>query len=131
MVDPGPNGPRSDETTVSPGPAARGLSASGPATGLPAQQAQGEKPVVPGYEVLEELGRGGMGVVFQARQLGLNRMVALKMILTGGLADEPALARFRTEAEAVARLQHPHIIQIYETGIANGRPFFSMERVGG
>src|SRR5262249_31009066 len=65
-----------------------------------------ELPAVPGYEVLRELGRGGMGVVYQAWQTGLNRLAALKMILAGDYAGPPELARFRTEAEAVGRLQH-------------------------
>jgi hypothetical protein len=72
-----------------------------------------------------------MGVVFKARQVRLNRLVALKMIHAGELTDSDALARFRTEAEAVARLQHPNIVQIYEVGEADGRPYFSLEYVGG
>ena len=86
---------------------------------------------MPGYDILGELGRGGMGVVFKARQVRLNRLVALKMIHTDELTDPDTLARFRTEAEAVARLQHPNIVQIYEVGEADGRPFFSLEYVGG
>ncbi len=84
-------------------------------------------PVVGGYEVLDVLGRGGMGVVYRARQLGLNRLVALKMILAGGHASAADLARFRMEAQAVARLQHPNIVQIHEIGEQNGLPYFSLE----
>src|SRR5579864_4491487 len=69
---------------------------------------------IPGYEILAVLGRGGMGVVYQARQIQLKRMVALKMIRAGDQADEAELARFRIEAESVARLQHPNIVQIHE-----------------
>jgi tRNA A-37 threonylcarbamoyl transferase component Bud32 len=88
-------------------------------------------PTVPGYEVLGELGRGGMGVVYKARQLKLNRTVALKMILAGPLAGPEHRARFLSEAESVARLRHPNIVQIYEIGEALGRPFFSMEFMEG
>jgi WD40 repeat protein len=88
--------------------------------------------VVAGYEILCELGRGGMGVVYRARQVALNRPVALKMILAGGHASADELARFRAEAEAVARLQHPNVVQIHEIGDSDGRPFFSLEYcVGG
>jgi predicted Zn-dependent protease len=86
---------------------------------------------VPGHELLGELGRGGMGVVYRARQVRLNRLVALKMILAGGHAGEQERARFQIEAEAVARLQHPNIVQIYEVGEADGRPFLSLEFVDG
>jgi serine/threonine protein kinase/tetratricopeptide (TPR) repeat protein len=91
----------------------------------------GNCPKVAGYQILGELGRGGMGVVYKARQRGLQRLVALKMILAGAHAGEHQRARFGTEAEAVARLQHPNIVQIYEVGQHEGLPYFSLEFVDG
>ncbi|HEV2948214.1 MAG TPA: serine/threonine-protein kinase, partial [Gemmataceae bacterium] len=88
-------------------------------------------PAIPGYEILDELGRGGMGIVYRARQTGLNRTAAIKMILAGDYAGPEELARFRTEAEAVGRLQHPNIVAIYEVGEQNGRPYLCMEYVEG
>src|SRR5260221_645021 len=90
-----------------------------------------EVPVIAGYEVLAELGRGGMGVVYRARQVGLNRTVALKMILAGAHAGPKDLARFRQEPEAVARLHHPNIVHIYDIGEVQGRPYFALELVEG
>ncbi len=86
---------------------------------------------VPGYEVLGVLGRGGMGVVYRVRHLALKRIVALKMILAGGHAGPSELARFRLEAEAVARLQHPNIVQVFEVGQADGRPYCALELIEG
>jgi WD40 repeat protein len=86
---------------------------------------------VPGYDIERELGRGGMGVVYQARHQALGRSVALKMILSGGHASVEERKRFRTEAETIARLQHPHIVQVYEIGEHEGRPFLALEFCGG
>lgn len=93
--------------------------------------ARGELPPpnIPGYEIQRELGRGGMGVVYLAQQLKLNRPVALKVILGGG--DPGQVARFRLEAEAVARLAHPNVVQIHDVGEHEGRLFLALEYVAG
>jgi serine/threonine protein kinase len=88
-------------------------------------------PSVPGFEILEELGRGGMRVVYKARQINLGRMVALKMVSTDDRADPSALARFLNEARAIASLQHPDIVQIHDVGEAGGLPYFSFEYLDG
>jgi tetratricopeptide (TPR) repeat protein len=106
-----PSQPRADGSTLQP--------AGFEATGAPVH--------VPGYTIVRELGRGSMGVVYQARHQALDRDVALKMILAGGHAGAAERARFRTEAEAIARLQHPHIVTVHEIGECDGLPFFSLE----
>jgi tRNA A-37 threonylcarbamoyl transferase component Bud32 len=106
----------SDETRV-----------SGPEDAPPAAPAPIRAATPPGYEILGELGRGGMGVVYKARQVQAGRVVALKMILSGSHASEEEVARFRTEAEAVARLRHLGVVAVYEVGEHDGRAFFSLE----
>ena len=86
---------------------------------------------IPGYEILGELGRGGMGVVYKARQKQLNRLVALKMILHSDHANRDQRLRFEREARAIARLEHPNIVHIHEIGEHDGKPFFSLEYVTG
>jgi hypothetical protein len=112
--DPGPVTP--DAVVATAGPPAQ---APEPTVLVPEG---GAGVVVPGYEIEGVLGRGAMGVVYKARHLALKRTVALKMVLAGGHTGAPELARFRIEAEAVARLQHPHIVQIHEVGEVDGRP---------
>jgi WD40 repeat protein/tetratricopeptide (TPR) repeat protein/tRNA A-37 threonylcarbamoyl transferase component Bud32 len=112
-----------EQATLAPRPRAEEVDSAAPAS--PGW------PTVAGYEILGILGRGGMGVVYRARQAKLNRPVALKMILAGGHAGDEERARFRREAEAVARLRHPGIVQIYDVGESEGRPFLSLEFVDG
>jgi serine/threonine protein kinase len=88
-------------------------------------------PDVPGYDLQAEIGRGGMGVVYAARQVATGRAVAVKVIRDGALAGPRELARFRIEAEAAARMAHPNFVQILEVGEYDGRPFLVMERVEG
>ncbi len=108
-------------TTPPPGPGLE-ATASGAGEGLPS---------VPGYEILAELGRGGMGVVYRAHEVALKRTVALKMVLAGGSTRADYRARFDREAEAAARLLHPHVVQIFARGEHAGRPYFVLEFVDG
>ncbi len=85
----------------------------------------------PGYEILSTLGKGGMGIVYKARHVPLNRMVAVKMIISGANASDDQLARFQREAEAAAHLKHPNIVSVYEVGLHHGLPYFSLEFVDG
>jgi serine/threonine-protein kinase len=91
----------------------------------------GRLPRVAGYDILGELGRGGMGVVYKARRVLLNRPCALKMILLERSHDPDAIARFLAEARTVARLRHPHIVEIYSIGHCHGRPYLELEIVDG
>jgi WD40 repeat protein/tRNA A-37 threonylcarbamoyl transferase component Bud32 len=120
----GPDGP---DPTI-------GLRPANDTTGDGRAHAESHTRVVPhivGYEIMEELGRGGMGVVYKARQVRLDRPCALKMILGGAHARPEAAARFLAEAQAIARLQHPHIVQIHHIGEAEGLPFFELEYIDG
>jgi WD40 repeat protein/serine/threonine protein kinase len=101
------------------------------AAGTPQQWTSRAAPAIEGYEVLGELGRGGMGVVYRARQILLNRPCVLKMILAGAHADAESVVRFLAEAAAVARLQHPNIVQIHHIGMADGLPYFELEYLDG
>jgi serine/threonine protein kinase len=101
-----------------------------PGAGKTASGAPGA-PAIPGYEVLERLGRGSMGVVYAARDLRLNRRVALKIIPDLALASPEDLVRFLGEAEVAAQLQHPNIVPVHAVGQHEGRPFFTMELVAG
>jgi serine/threonine-protein kinase len=127
---------------VVPRPPAEALDASSPSlaqtsdrdqasNGIAAATAEELNRRLPQFHVEAELGRGGMGVVYKARHLKFQRLVALKMILGGDHASAQQTERFLTEARAVARLQNPHIVQIYEIGEYNGLPYFSLEYVDG
>jgi Protein kinase domain len=118
-----------------PSPAGQGTVTFQPTKGEPTDGAGATPseppPSVPGYEIDGVLGRGGMGVVYKVRPLALKRPVALKMILADSHAGPGELARFRIEAEAVARLSHPNIVQIHEVGEAGGHPYCALEFIEG
>jgi serine/threonine-protein kinase len=107
------------------------LDALFPATQPPPPPEAQALPHIPGYEVESLLGRGGMGIVFRARHLKLNRLVALKMALGGAYAEPRERLRFQREAEAVAALRHPNIVQVYDVGDSDGQLYFTMEYVEG
>jgi tetratricopeptide (TPR) repeat protein len=121
--------------TPSAGPPHLAAGGAVPETAHPRPRGRPSGPLpqtlIPGYELIEVLGRGGMGVVYKARQVALGRVVALKMILHGDHSGPAERERFRIEAEAVGRLQHPNIVQIYQVGEHQGVPFFSLEYCAG
>lgn len=120
--------PDGESTVASPGLLNTGVETS---PGADPRVGTGQAPVLPGYEISGELGRGGMGVVLKARQVALNRAVAVKLIKSGVFATDAELLRFQNEAEAVAQLDHPYIVPIYEVGQYEGRHFFSMKLIEG
>jgi eukaryotic-like serine/threonine-protein kinase len=130
---PKPTGDEVLDETQAPAPAADPWATRqtvAPAEPVPAQ-ILADWASVPGYEILGELGRGGMGVVYKARQLSHDRLVALKMVLGGHRAHFLALARFRVEAEAVACLAHPNVVVIHEVGLCRGFPYCALEFASG
>ena len=116
-------------------PALVAMEEVGPVDVTPTARRQARQEAIPpqlgDYQIVREIARGGMGVVFKARQVKLNRIVAVKMILAGSFAGPEDVERFHTEAEAAAQLDHPGIVPIYEVGQHNGQHYFSMGFVDG
>jgi eukaryotic-like serine/threonine-protein kinase len=107
------------------------LADTGPSSEAAQTLAEDGLPQIEGYEILERIGHGGMGVVYKARHEKLGRVVALKVVLAGGHACAADLARFQAEARAVAQLQHPNVVQLFDSGVHNGLPFLTLELVSG
>jgi tetratricopeptide (TPR) repeat protein len=137
--EPTVDGPVNDRPTID-GPANDELTTAAPGSGRGTEIMTGDgesaaprpgRSTTDGYEIVAELGRGGMGIVYQARQTALNRLVALKVIKSAEFASAAELIRFQNEAEAVAQLDHPNIVPIYEVGQRAGQRFFSMKLVPG
>src|SRR5207247_3489293 len=128
VSEPGPNGAPGPPVVHSKWPTGAATQVRGQERPFPAQAGL---PLVPGYEILRELGQGGMGIVYEARDLQLQRLVALKMIRPGRDVSQGALARFLAEARAVAQFKHAHLVQIYEIDEHEGQPYLSLELVEG